>query len=393
MKIVELKTSELIPYAKNPRDNAKAVKYVANSIKEFGFKNPVIIDKNNVIVCGHTRLLAAQQLGLEKIPCIMADDLTDEQIKAFRLADNKVAEIAEWDSELLSFELEEIELDMSEFGFEDVLNALDDLTEAQEDEFEPELPEEPKSKLGQIYQLGRHRLMCGDSTDVEQVLKLVGGAGTVDLLLTDPPYNVDYVGKTKDALKIENDHMEDSNFRQFLVDAFSAANEVMKAGAVFYIWHADIEGYNFRGACRDVGWNVRQCIIWNKNSIVMGRQDYQWKHEPCLYGWKEGAGHLWASDRKQTTVIDMQRPTKSELHPTMKPIPLFDYQIKNNTKGGDLVLDLFGGSGTTIMACEQNGRNACVMEYDPRYVDVIIERWEKFTGEKAKLLSDASDNA
>ena len=391
-ELVWLKLNEIEPYNKNPRKNDKAIPLVAESIKEFGFKQPMVLDKNYVIICGHTRYSAARKLHLEEVPCIIADDLTDEQVRALRLADNKVSEASEWDLDLLSEELNSIlDIDMDAFGFEDVLDELDDLIDAEEDDFTPELPEEPKSKLGQIYQLGRHRLMCGDSTDSSQVLDLVGGAGVVDLLLTDPPYNVDYVGKTKDTLKIENDHMEDSNFRQFLVDAFTAANEAMKPGAVFYIWHADSEGYNFRGACRDVGWNVRQCIIWNKNSMVMGRQDYQWKHEPCLYGWKEGAGHLWASDRKQTTVIDMPRPTKSELHPTMKPIPLFDYQIKNNTKGGDLVLDLFGGSGTTIMACEQNGRNACVMEYDPRYVDVIIERWEQYTGKKAVLLTEGVD--
>ena len=181
--------------------------------------------------------------------------------------------------------------------------------------------------------------------------------------------------------------MGDSQFRQFLVDAFSNADMVMKPGAVFYIWHASTEEYNFYGACRDTGWKVRQLLIWNKNVMVMGSQDYQNKYEPCIYGWKDGASHLWASDRKQTTVIDMARPTKSELHPTMKPVALFDYQIKNNTKGGDVVLDLFGGSGTTIMACEQNGRKACVMEYDPRYVDVIVKRWEDFTGKKAVLLN------
>lgn len=216
------------------------------------------------------------------------------------------------------------------------------------------------------------------------------GGTTIDLLITDPPYNVDYVGKTKDALKIANDHMENDAFRQFLVDAFSSADEVMKPGAAFYIWHADLEGYNFLGACKDVGWTVRQCLIWNKNSMVIGRQDYQWKHEPCLYGWKEGAGHKWTSDRKQTTVIDMQRPTKADIHPTMKPIPLFDYQIKNNSRKGDAVLDLFGGSGTTIMACEQNGRNAYVMEFDPKYVDAIIKRWETFTGQKAVLISEGN---
>ena len=385
MDIINIALKDLKPYENNPRKNDDAVKYVAESIKEFGFKVPIVIDKNNVIVAGHTRYKAAKKLKMSEVPCIIADDLTDEQIKAFRLADNKVAEKAEWDSDLLNAELDDIiDLDMELFGFEDALQ--DDAEEAVEDEFEVELPAEPKSKLGDIYQLGNNRLMCGDSTVLEDVEKLMGGE-QADMLLTDPPYNVNYEGKTKDKLKIKNDQMGNDNFRQFLTDAFSNADMVMKPGAVFYIWHADSEGYNFRGACFDAGWTVRQCLIWNKNSMVMGRQDYQWKHEPCLYGWKEGAGHLWASDRKQTTVINFDKPTRNDMHPTMKPIPLFDYQIKNNTKGGDVVLDLFGGSGTTIMACEQNGRRGYSMEYDPRYVDVIVDRWEKFTGAKAVLLN------
>lgn len=385
MNITNIPLKNLKPYENNPRKNDDAVKYVAESIKEFGFKVPIVIDKNNVIVAGHTRYKAAKKLKMSEVPCIIADDLTDEQIKAFRLADNKVAEKAEWDFDLLNAELDDIiDLDMELFGFEDALQ--DDAEEAVEDEFEVELPAEPKSKLGDIYQLGDNRLMCGDSTVLEDVEKLMGGV-QADMLLTDPPYNVNYEGKTKDKLKIKNDKMDNDNFRQFLIDAFSNADMVMKPGAVFYIWHADSEGYNFRGACFDVGWTVRQCLIWNKNSMVIGRQDYQWKHEPCLYGWKEGAGHLWASDRKQTTVINFDKPTRNDMHPTMKPIPLFDYQIKNNTKGGDVVLDLFGGSGTTIMACEQNGRRGYSMEYDPRYVDVIVDRWEKFTGAKAVLLN------
>ena len=385
MDIINIALKDLKPYENNPRKNDDAVKYVAESIKEFGFKVPIVIDKNNVIVAGHTRYKAAKKLKMSEVPCIIADDLTDEQIKAFRLADNKVAEKAEWDFDLLNAELDDIiDLDMELFGFEDALQ--DDAEEAVEDEFEVELPAEPKSKLGDIYQLGNNRLMCGDSTVLEDVEKLMGGE-QADMLLTDPPYNVNYEGKTKDKLKIKNDQMGNDNFRQFLTDAFSNADMVMKPGAVFYIWHADSEGYNFRGACFDAGWTVRQCLIWNKNSMVMGRQDYQWKHEPCLYGWKEGAGHLWASDRKQTTVINFDKPTRNDMHPTMKPIPLFDYQIKNNTKGGDVVVDLFGGSGTTIMACEQNGRRGYSMEYDPRYVDVIVDRWEKFTGAKAVLLN------
>ncbi|HEQ0256358.1 TPA: DNA modification methylase, partial [Streptococcus pyogenes] len=337
---------------------------------------------------GHTRYKAAQKLGLETVPVIVADDLSEEQIKAFRLADNKVGEIAVWDLDLLNEELNDIlDLDMSAFGF-DVLDNLDDLIEDEKDldDFTGTVPDEPKSKLGDIYQLGSHKLMCGDSTNGADVKKLMNGE-LADLLLTDPPYNVAYEGKTKDSLTIKNDSMDNDSFRQFLVNAFSSANEVMKPGAVFYIWHADSEGYNFRGACFDIGWTVRQCLIWNKNSMVLGRQDYHWKHEPCLYGWKDGAGHLWASDRKQTTVIDYEKPQRNGVHPTMKPVGLFDYQIKNNTKGSDIVLDLFGGSGTTLIACESNGRHARLMEYDPKYVDVIIKRWEELTGESVIQLN------
>lgn len=386
MNIIEKKLSDIKPYEKNPRKNDHAVEYVANSIKEFGFKVPIVIDKNGVIVAGHTRYKASKKLGLEKVPCIIADDLTDEQIKAYRLADNKVSEKSEWDFDLLFDELSELGglIDMSAFDFDiDIDTGIENSGETQEDNFEPELPENPKAKLGDIYQLGNHRLMCGDSTNITDVEKLMNGV-KADMLLTDPPYNVNYEGK---AGKLENDNMDNDSFRQFLRDAFTAADGVMKSGAVFYIWHADTEGYNFRGACNDVGWKVRQCLIWNKNTIVLGRQDYHWKHEPCLYGWKSGASHLWNSDRKQSTVIDMPKPAKSELHPTMKPIQLFDYQIKNNTKIGASVLDLFGGSGTTIMACEQNNRIAYTMELDPKFVDVIIERWEKFTGKKVVLLN------
>ena len=385
MNIVEKQISEIKPYEKNPRRNEKAIDLVANSIKEFGFKQPIVIDDNNVIVCGHTRFQASKKLGLKEVPCVVADDLSDEQIKAYRLADNKVAEASEWDFDLLSDELDEIiGIDMEDFGFLDV-DLSEDEEDVSEDDYEIQVPKEPKAKIGDIYQLGKHRLMCGDSTKQEDVSRLMNGQ-KADMLLTDPPYNVDYQGKAKDALKIENDKMCNDKFREFLVGAFSCANECMKPGAVFYIWHADSEGYNFRGACLDVGWKVRQCLIWNKSSMVIGRQDYHWKHEPCLYGWKDGAGHLWASDRKQTTVLNFDKPSRNAEHPTMKPVLLFDYQIKNNTKKEDIVLDLFCGSGTTIIACEQNGRIAYSMEYDPKYVDVIIERWETLTGEKAVLV-------
>lgn len=226
--------------------------------------------------------------------------------------------------------------------------------------------------------------MCGDSTNIDDLEKLCENQ-LVDMWLTDPPYNVSYVGKTKDALTIQNDSMDNDDFRQFLRDCYSAANIVMKGGAVFYIWHADSEGYNFRGAAFDVGWQVRQCLIWNKNAFVMGRQDYHWKHEPCLYGWKDGAGHLWASDRKQSTVINFDRPMRNSEHPTMKPVELFEYCMLNNTKGQDLVLDSFGGSGTTLIAAEKNNRIARIMELDPKYCDVIVNRWQTMTGKKAKL--------
>ena len=385
LKIEYLSLDKLKPYDKNARKHQEAdLSTIKASITEFGMSDPIgVWGKDNVIVEGHGRYLACKELGIDNVPVIHLDHLTDEQRRAYALAHNKTAEMSEWDIDLLGEELDGIfDIDMSEFGFD--LSEDEEETEIIEDEIPEEV--EPVAKMGDIWQLGRHRLMCGDSTSIDDVEKLMDGV-KADMLLTDPPYNVDYEGKTKDKLKIKNDSMDNDSFRQFLRDAFTSADMVMKEGAVFYIWHADSEGYNFRGACFDIGWKVRQCIIWNKNCMVMGRQDYQWKHEPCLYGWKDGASHLWASDRKQTTVIDMAKPVKSDLHPTMKPVALFDYQIKNNTKGGDIVLDLFGGSGTTIMACEQNNRIAYSMEFDPHYVDVIIARWEQFTGQNAVLLN------
>ena len=366
---------------------------LAASIKEFGFNNPVAIDADGMILCGHGRVMAAQKLGLAEVPTVCLSHLSDIQKKAYILADNKLALNAGWDNDMLKVELEELQsdgFDLNIAGFDDreLDNLLGEEAGAQEDDYDGAVPEDPKSQPGEIYILGRHRLMCGDSTSFEHVERLMGGK-KADLLITDPPYNVAIQGGNHgdpdrtDGLKIKNDCMPNDEFRQFLRDAFSTADAVMKPGAVFYIWHSDSEGYNFRGACKDVGWQVRECLIWNKNSIVMGRQDYQWKHEPCLYGWKDGSGHLWASDRKQTTVIDFTRPTKNGLHPTMKPVGLFDYQIKNNTRADDLVLDLFGGSGTTLIACEQNRRIAYLMELDPRYVDVIINRWQELTGQDA----------
>ena len=346
--------------------------------------HPVLIDEKYTIIAGHGRVLAAEKLGVLEVPCVFVEDLTDVQKSAYIIADNRLAEDAGWDFEILSQELESLK--NFDFNIELTGFSLDDLEfdfekpQIKEEEI-PEIKKESKSKPGDIYQLGRHRIMCGDSTDFSDIEKLLAGS-KVDLLITDPPYNVDYSGKTKDSLKIGNDNMSDSDFENFLQQSFRNADSVMKPGAAFYIWHSDSNGYIFRKACEEVGWKVRQCLIWNKNSMVLGRQDYQWKHEPCLYGWKDGAAHLWTNDRKQTTVIDFERPQKSERHPTMKPVGLFDYQVRNNTKKDGTVLDIFGGSGTTLIACEQNGRMAYLMEILPSYVDVIIERWENLTGKK-----------
>jgi site-specific DNA-methyltransferase (adenine-specific) len=377
-----MKLGDITPYAKNARKNDAAVDAVAESIRQCTYVAPIIVDEDGIILAGHTRWKAMRKLGKKEAEVLVKAGLTEEQKAKYRLLDNKTNELADWDYDLLGEELRDLDFGDLDLDWGVDLGKTDEVIE---DEV-PEVDElsEPVAQLGDIWQLGRHRLMCGDSTDEASVQRLCGEA-KMDLLITDPPYNVDYTGKTKDALKIQNDKMGNDAFRQFLRDAFFAADCVMKPGAVFYIWHADSEGYNFRGACFDIGWKVRECLIWVKNSMVLGRQDYQWKHEPCLYGWKEGT-HLWASDRKQTTTLNFDRPTANKIHPTMKPVKLFDYQICNNTKAGDAVLDLFGGSGTTIIACEQNGRTAYMMEYDPRYVDAIVKRWENLTGEKAVCL-------
>jgi len=390
-QIVLVKIEELIPYARNARTHSDAqVAQIAASIKEFGWTNPVLIDGERGIIAGHGRVLAARKLGLSEVPCIELAHLTQSQKRAYILADNKLAENAGWDIELLKIELVELEgdgFDLSLTGFdEDFLDGLlEDLPEGLTDPDEtPETPVEPVTRPGDVWICGAHRVMCGSSTIITDVEKLCNGEH-VDMLLTDPPYNVAYEGGTADSLKILSDDMSDDDFLQFLTDAFMNAHAVMKPGAVFYIWHAGMEGSNFMQACKNAQLAVRQILIWRKNAFAMGRQDYQWQHEPCLYGWKDGAGHLWASDRKQTTVLDFERPQRNGEHPTMKPVALFEYQMLNNTKGGDIVLDLFGGSGTTMIAAEKNGRISRLMELDPIYCDVIVTRWQNFTGKEARL--------
>jgi len=381
VKITQKKVTELIPYVNNSRTHSdEQVAQIAASIKEFGWTNPILVDGTNGIIAGHGRLLAARKLGYKEVPTIELSELTETQKKAYIIADNRLALNAGWDNEMLTIELNDLLADgfaLEMLGFDPKeLSALlePDVIEGLTDEDAvPDVPDEPTTKTGDIYQLGKHRLMCGDLCSLTDMEKLCDGQ-LVDMWLTDPPYNVAYEGKTKDALKIQNDSMGDDQFRQFLRDAYVTADLVMKPGAVFYIWHADSEGYNFRGAAQDAGWKVRQCLIWKKSSMVMGRQDYHWKHEPCLYGWKEGAGHLWAADRKQTTILEFDKPSRNGEHPTMKPVGLFEYQMLNNTKGGDIVLDSFGGSGTTMLAAEKHGRYARLMELDPKYCDVIVKR-------------------
>jgi site-specific DNA-methyltransferase (adenine-specific) len=388
-KVEKWKISKLIPYARNARTHSdEQVGQIAASIKEWGWTTPVLVDEEGGIIAGHGRTLAAQKLGMAEVPVMVAKGWSEAKKRAYVLADNKLALNAGWDNEMLALELGELgdlgfDLDLTGFTPEEIsaLVAIE-VTGLTDEDAVPDVPDEPITKLGDIYQLGNHRLMCGDSCSLTDMEKLCNGQ-LVDMWLTDPPYNVAYEGKTKDALKIQNDSMGNDQFRQFLRDAYVTADLVMKPGAVFYIWHADSEGYNFRGAAQDAGWKVRQCLIWKKSSMVMGRQDYHWKHEPCLYGWKEGAGHLWATDRKQTTILEFDKPSRNGEHPTMKPVVLFEYQMLNNTKGADIVLDSFGGSGTTMLAAEKHGRHARLMELDPKYCDVIVKRWQEFTGKIA----------
>lgn len=398
LKVEYVPIGAIRPYEHNAKLHpSEQIEQIKNSICEFGMNDPIGV-WHEEIVEGHGRLIACKELGYEVVPIIRLDGLTDEQRRAYTLVHNKTTMNSDFNMETLEAELNKIDdIDMDALGFDDMNFSIEeDTPQAQDDGFDEEPPEEPMSKKGNIYRLGRHHLMCGDSCSIDDVEHLTGGK-LIDLYLTDPPYNVALgIGgsvdearerhRRTDGLVIMNDKMDDDSFHQFLVDAFAAAEKVMKPGASFYIWHADNESYNFRGALRDVGLTLRQTLIWNKNTMTLGRQDYQWKHEPCLYGWKDGASHHWYNDRSQTTVIDMDKPSRSVDHPTMKPVPLFAYQIQNSTKPGDMVFDSFGGSGTTLIACEQLERTCYMMELDPRYVDVIIRRWETLTGNKAELL-------
>ena len=334
-------------------------------------------DGHYVVIGGNRRLEAQRALQRKEVPIIeLPKDTPVEKLRRIALLDNESTGETDWAKLAKEWNADEIKS-------WHISTPKGWYNEQQREEVQEDNIDDVKAKkrvsLGDIWQLGDHKLMCADCTDKDN-LKSLFGEEKADLYITDPPYNVDYTGSTKEEMKILNDKMNDENFRAFLLDSFTAADTVLKEGASFYIWHAETEGFNFRYAVKACGWPVKQCLIWNKNSMVMGRQDYQWKHEPCLYGWKPGASHNWYSDRKQTTVIDFNKPNRNAEHPTMKPVELFAYQIQNSTCKGDLVFDSFGGSGTSIIACEQLKRKCYMLELDPHYCDVILSRWEQLTG-------------
>lgn len=382
MEVLMININEIIPYEHNPRKNDDAVEAVANSIKNFGFKSPIVVDKNMVIVNGHTRHKASQLLGLTMVPVIIASDLTEEQCRALRLADNKTAEIAKWDKKLLQQELESIDweglqMEMTDFGFDNIFDSQPQ--EVIHDDFEEGqyISATPYSMQGDIYVLGRHRLMCGDSTNEEMVNTLLDG-NKADMIFTDPPYNVNYEGS--DGQSIQNDNMGNEEFYNFLLSVYKNMFNSIKDGGSIYVCHADSEGLNFRKAFIDAGFKLAQCLIWVKNSFTMGRQDYQWQHEPILYGWKPGAGHYFVDDRSLSTVWFYDKPKHNDLHPTMKPLELVGQGINNGSLVGQLVLDLFGGSGSTLIASEQANRTNYSMELDEKYADVIVKRYIRFKG-------------
>lgn len=399
MQIEIMKLANLKPADYNPRIELTAgmdeYEKLKQSILEFGFVDPPIFNKRTGnLVGGHQRVAVAKDLELYEEIEVSVVDLPLDKEKALNVALNKIS--GQWDDDKLAellIDLDALLLELTGFDeseIQEIINhydiQLDMETEVLEDEYEVILPDEPKSKVGDIYQLGNHRLMCGDSTDAIQIEKLMNGE-KADILITDPPYNVNYEGKTEDSLKIQNDNKTSSEFYEFLKSAFDAVADYLKEGASFYVWYASSEVVNFVNSLLDSDFLVKQELIWLKNSLVLGRQDYHWQHEPCLYGWKNDGSHKWYGDRKQTTILEFNKPLANREHPTMKPVPLFDYQIKNSSKKGEKVLDVFGGSGTTMIACEQNERCAYLMELDPRYVDVIINRWEEFTGKKAVKLN------
>lgn len=375
---------KLVPYVNNARTHSpEQVNKLRSSLREFGFINPVIIDRDYGVIAGHGRILAAKEENIKEVPCVFADHLTEAQKKAYIIADNRMAMDAGWDEELLRVEIEALQaeaFDLSLTGFDEkeLSDLFKDDTDVEDDDFDvdSELKEPAVTQMGDVWTLGRHRLVCGDSTKEETYETLMQGQ-KANLVITDPPYNVNYEGT---AGKIKNDNMADDKFYQFLLDAFVNMEKVMANDASMYVFHADTEGLNFRKAFSDAGFYLSGCCIWMKPSLVLGRSPYQWQHEPCLYGWKKKGKHQWYSDRKQTTIWSFEKTKKNTDHPTMKPIPLLAYPIKNSSMSNTLILDPFGGSGSTLIACEQTDRSCYTIELDEKFCDVIVKRYIEQVG-------------
>ncbi|WP_421780617.1 site-specific DNA-methyltransferase [Gardnerella sp. KA00390] len=376
--------SELIPYVRNARTHSEAqVSQIAASIREFGFLSPILVAEDNTILAGHGRLAAALKLGLKKVPCVKENHLTETQKRAYIIADNKLSLNAGWDNELLAVELSELEgadfnVDLLGFDEAELSSIFDADKDVSDDDFdvEKELEEPCFSKTGDMWTLGKHRVICGDATKLETFKTLLEDT-KVNLVVTDPPYNVNYEGS---AGKIKNDNMENDKFYQFLFNSFVNMEQAMADDASIYVFHADTEGLNFRKAFQDAGFYLSGCCIWKKPSLVLGRSPYQWQHEPCLYGWKKKGKHKWYAGRKETSVWEFEKPKKNADHPTMKPIALLAYPIKNSSMTNSLVLDPFAGSGSTLIACEQTGRVCYAIELDEKYCDVIVKRYIEQVG-------------
>ena len=378
--------SKLVPYVNNARTHsAEQVTKLRSSLREFGFINPVIIDRNYGIIVGHGRVMAAKEEGIVEVPCVFVDYLTEAQKKAYILADNRMALDAGWDEELLRIEIEalqgaDFDVFLTGFGEDEIadLFASEDRS-AKDDDFDLSAALEKAAfvERGDLWTVGRHRLMCGDATNAEDVAKLMEGK-KANLIVTDPPYGVSF--KSSDGLTIQNDSMKNEEFYTFLLSAFQGMAEHLENGGSAYVFHADTEGLNFRKAFIDAGFHLAGVCIWVKNSLVLGRSDYQWQHEPVLFGWKKGGKHSWYSDRRQTTIWNYDKPKRNKNHPTSKPLDLLGYPICNSSQENAIVLDTFGGSGSTLMACEQLNRICCMMELDEKYASVILRRYVEDTG-------------
>jgi DNA modification methylase len=388
VKFEQVPIDKLVPYARNARTHSKEqIAQLRASLREFGFVSPAVIDSKYNILVGHGRVQAAREEGYKTVPCVFAENLTDAQKRAYILADNQLALNAGWDEDMLSVELSDLQADdydLSLLGFDDKelekLMAGPDDTEAIDDDFDLTAALEKASfvEKGDLWTVGKHRLLCGDATSSEDVDTLMGDK-TANLILTDPPYGVSF--KASDGLTIENDSLKGDEFYQFLLAAFINMAAHLEKGGAAYVFHADTEGLNFRKAFIDAGFHLAGVCIWVKNSLVLGRSDYQWQHEPILYGFLQNGRHPWYSDRKQTTIWNFDKPKRNKDHPTSKPLDLLSYPIKNSSQENAIVLDTFGGSGSTMMACEQMNRTCITMELDPKYASVILRRYVEDTGD------------